>query len=186
MEATEYESKATAFKERVEAAATEVFGEEETAVVVFGIQFGDMGKQPGLPVCIVGSNLPICLVGEAIHDMHDEVVSQHAAYHAEQDGASAYMVTDAADVSEEARAFAADLAEQLGVPVESIEFRTQVDTADLSEDDLPDWLKGSEVAEAMTGGDIAAAGLGLSDEDVAAIREEEQQVLDSQDPEQEV
>jgi hypothetical protein len=72
------------------------------------------------------------------------------------------------------------------VPIESVQVQQFVDTADLADDDLPDWLKGTDIAEAMTGGDIAAAGLGLSDDDVAAIREEEQNVLDSQDPEQEV
>lgn len=189
MEAAEYQSKAQAFMDRVEAAIGEVFDiadDGDRPVVVIGLQFGDMGKDgSNLPTCVVSSNLPICLVGEAIHDMHDEAILQHDAYHAES-GDNPLMVTDPADVPEEVRDFAATLAETLGVPVENIQFRSSVDTTDLSDESLPDWLKGSDIAEAMTGGDIAAAGLGLSDEDVAALREEEQNVLDSQDPEQEV
>jgi hypothetical protein len=188
MEATEYEIKSRAFMAKVEGAMAEVFEVEDRPVVVIGLQFGDMGAEgTNLPPCVLSSNLPICMVGSAIHDMHDEAVEQHNAFHAsDEDG---FMATDLADAPEEVQEYARSLAESLGVPIESVQVQQFVDTADLADDDLPDWLKGTDIAEAMTGGDIAAAGLGLSDEDIADIRKGATEAAESDldgFPEQEV
>jgi hypothetical protein len=182
MEATEYETKSRAFMERVEAIVAEVFDvEADQPIVVVGLQFGEMGRDDSaLPTCVVASNLPLCAVGGAIHDMHDEVAMQHEAMHGVQDGSDGFMLTDLADAPDEVRQYAEDLAENLGIPLSAIQVREQIDTTDLSEGDLPDWLRGSDVAEAMTGGDIASAGLGLSDEDVADLNKLGASVEDEQ------
>lgn len=180
MDREEYRTKAQDFMSRAEAALAEVFAEEDNPVLVVGLQFGEMGTDESIPNCMIASNLPICLVGEALEDMEAEAARQHSAFHGE-DGEQPYMDTDAADVPEELREFAAKLADDLGVPVENIRYRAAVDTADLSSDELPDWLTGTDVAEALTGGDIAAAGLGLSDEDVAEVTETAARVEDEQE-----
>ena len=86
MERDEYQSRWNTFVERVNDALHATFEEDDRAVVVLGIQFGEMGtaEAPDLPACLVTSNLPICAIPTAIASMGEQVDIDHARYHGQE------------------------------------------------------------------------------------------------------
>jgi hypothetical protein len=157
----DFRAKTNLLMEKVQTALEEVFDmETEQPIIVVGVQtsgLGDAGElDPDYPKCALLTNLSVHAVGLAIEDMASEAALMHEAAHAGDPLLpEGFMRTNPADVPEEVRAYAQKIAEGLGIPVENVVFQSMVDTDDLSEESLPEWLRGSEVAEAMTGGDIA-------------------------------
>lgn len=97
------EAKWKKFQDGITALTSEVFDTEaDQPAVVVGVQFGDMGKEEGLPNVLVSSNLPICLVLDALEDMLDFAADRHSAFH--KNGGDENQVAvplDAANVPDE-------------------------------------------------------------------------------------
>lgn len=112
------------------------FTDEERPVFVIGAQWGEMGKADSdLPVCMVTSNLPVCLVGEALNDMMAYTEAEHARYHGTdigENGEPMGFPMDAAEVPEEVRQAALELAEKFGLGPEAIKYLQVPNTDDLA------------------------------------------------------
>lgn len=125
------DAKVGEFMVKVDALLVETFGppsDDNHVRIILGLNVGT--------ALVLSSNLPTCAVGEAIHDLHDLAMEDHAKYHAE-DGDHPYMtLTDLSQVPEDVREEAVRLAEAHGIPLDQVIFRAAVDTDDLTDEGL--------------------------------------------------
>lgn len=126
------------FIDKVQAAMEEVFDiENDQPVVVIGAQFGDMGKEEGLPSVLVSANLPPCLVSDAIKEMFEFSEAQHAAYHGGHEVLGDNYVTQQMDLANVPEEVIAELKKMFGddLDLSQVVFTEAVDISDLTDAD---------------------------------------------------
>lgn len=109
--------------------------EQERPIFVLGAQFGEMGNDPNLPVCVVTANLPVCVWEQACADMVDVASALHREHHESMGNSDPNMAGQEVPpgvvpqhIREEAEAFA----EANGLPPEAVVYVEYADIEDLN------------------------------------------------------
>lgn len=135
---------------KIEAAITQVrdvlggiFTDDDQAVIMLGIQFGEMGRDESLPLCALITNVRPCVAEGVLADMHEQAGLIHKEFHEgfglnPEDFVREIVGPDAvpAEVRKDAEAYA----ERLGLPVDRIEYVVHAPINDLNEAEGPEAL----------------------------------------------